>query len=55
MYAICAYIDPPNHPNVGKYTIHGVSGYHILSPLNPGTNSVTLASTLTEDFESWMV
>ena len=21
-----AYIDPPNHPNVGKYGIHGVSG-----------------------------
>ena len=27
MYAICAYIDPQNHPNVGKYTIHGVFGY----------------------------
>ena len=27
MYAIYAYIDPPNHPNVGKYTIHEVSGY----------------------------
>ena len=26
MYAIYAYIDPQNHPNVGKYTIHGVSG-----------------------------
>ena len=26
MYAIYAYIDPPNHPNVGKYTIHGVFG-----------------------------
>ena len=26
MYAIYAYIDPPNHPNVGKYAIHGVSG-----------------------------
>ena len=24
--AIYAYIDPQNHPNVGKYTIHGVSG-----------------------------
>ena len=27
MYAIYAYIDPPNHPNVGKYGIHGVSGH----------------------------
>ena len=26
MYAIYAYIDPPNHPNVGIYDIHGVSG-----------------------------
>ena len=26
MYAIYAYIDPPNHPNVGIYAIHGVSG-----------------------------
>ena len=28
MYAIYAYIDPPNHPNVGKYGIHGASGKH---------------------------
>ena len=27
MYAIYAYIDPPNHPNVGIYGIHGASGY----------------------------
>ena len=26
MSVIYAYIDPSNHPNVGKYTIHGVSG-----------------------------
>ena len=26
MYAIYAYIDPSNHPNVGIYGIHGVSG-----------------------------
>ena len=26
MYAICAYIDPANHPDVGIYGIHGVSG-----------------------------
>ena len=26
MYAIYAYIDPPNHPNVGIYGIHGASG-----------------------------
>ena len=26
MYAIYAYIDPPNHPNLGIYAIHGVSG-----------------------------
>ena len=26
MYAIYAYIDPSNHPNVGIYTIHGASG-----------------------------
>ena len=27
MYAIYVYIDPSNHPNVGIYGIHGVSGY----------------------------
>ena len=27
MYAIHADIDPSNHPNVGKYDIHGVFGY----------------------------
>ena len=27
MYAIYAYIDPQNHPIVGIYGIHGVSGY----------------------------
>ena len=26
MSVIYAYIDPSNHPNVGKYAIHGVSG-----------------------------
>ena len=26
MYGICTYICPNNHPNVGKYTIHGASG-----------------------------
>ena len=26
MYAIYAYIDPPNHPNVGIYSIHGAPG-----------------------------
>ena len=26
MYAIYAYIDPSNHPNVGIYGIHGVFG-----------------------------
>ena len=26
MYAIYAYIDPSNHPNVGIYGIHGASG-----------------------------
>ena len=28
MYAIYAYIDPSNHPNVGIYTIHGAFGYY---------------------------
>ena len=27
MYAICAYINPSNHPNVGIYSIHGAFGY----------------------------
>ena len=27
MYAIYAYIDPQNHPNVGIYDRHGVSGF----------------------------
>ena len=31
MYAIYAYIDPSNHPNVGKYDIHGVSGIALIS------------------------
>ena len=30
MYAIYAYIDPPNHPNVGIYDIYGVSGICLL-------------------------
>ena len=30
MYAIYAYIDPQNHPNVGIYAIHGVSGICLL-------------------------
>ena len=29
MCAIYAYIDPPNHPNVGKYGIHGAFGIYI--------------------------
>ena len=33
MYAIYAYIDPPNHPNVGIHAIHGVSGTWIIDPL----------------------
>ena len=28
--AIYAYIDPPNHPNVGIYGLHGVFGYGIV-------------------------
>ena len=31
MSAIQAYIDPQNHPNVGIYGIHGVSGLHQLT------------------------
>ena len=27
MYAICAYINPSNHPNVGIYSIHGAFEY----------------------------
>ena len=27
MYGIYAYINPPNHPNVGIYGIHGASGF----------------------------
>ena len=27
MYGIYAYIDPPNHPNVGIYDIHGAFGH----------------------------
>ena len=27
MYGIFTYIYPKNHPNVGKYSIHGASGY----------------------------
>ena len=34
MYAIYAYIDPPNHSNVG-YGIHGVSGYCQVEQWNP--------------------
>ena len=39
MYSIYAYIDPPNHPNVGKYGIHGVSGYHFLPPFSDEMSS----------------
>ena len=31
--AIYANIDPPNHPNVGIYGIHGVSGYDVVVAL----------------------
>ena len=27
MYGIFTYICPKNHPNVGKYSIHGAYGY----------------------------
>ena len=40
MYVIYAYIDPPNHPNVGKYGIHGASGYNTPIP-SPGLGCVT--------------
>jgi len=30
MYGIFTYIYPKNSPNVGKYSIHGASGYIIL-------------------------
>ena len=30
MYAIYTYIDPQNHPNVGKYAKHGVSGRYCI-------------------------
>ena len=30
MYAICAYIDHSNHPNVGIYTVHGASEYKLI-------------------------
>ena len=29
MYGICINIYPKRHPNVGKYTMHGASGYGI--------------------------
>ena len=32
MYGICTYIETQNHPNVGVYGIHGVSGYDIYLP-----------------------
>ena len=28
MYGLYAYIDPPNHPNVGIYGIHGAFGFY---------------------------
>ena len=30
MYGIFTNINPQNHPNVGKYTIHGAYGYYIV-------------------------
>ena len=27
MYGIFTYIYPQDYPNVGKYTVHGASGY----------------------------
>ena len=30
MYGIFTHISPKNHPNVGKYTIHGAYGYVLL-------------------------
>ena len=31
MYGIFTYIYPKNDPNVGKYSIHGASGYYDIS------------------------
>ena len=36
MYAIYAYIDPQNHPNVGIHGIHGVSGTYIIGLVENG-------------------
>ena len=41
MYAIYAYIDPSNHPNVGKYTIHGVSGIYAVKCRSSQTPQTT--------------
>ena len=35
MYGIFTNIYPKNHPNVGKYTIHGAYGYYQLIITNP--------------------
>ena len=51
MYAIYAYIDPSNHPNVGIYGIHGVYGKeHLLGsaphlPPAPGLAPFSLSPT----------
>ena len=34
MYGIFIYICPNNHPNVGKYTIHGAYGIYIYIHIN---------------------
>ena len=55
MYAIYAYIDPQNHPNVGIYGIHGVSGirkgfaqFGTINPILPKAVRPPVAPTSTE-------
>ena len=52
MYAIYAYIDPSNHPNVGIYGIHGVFGYTNWDPLGAFVQQNSIAPFSSRDISS---
>ncbi len=57
MYGIFTYIYPENHPNVGKYTMHGSCGtylsIYIYTKLNDFLKQETISCDSSADFR-WM-
>ena len=49
MYGIFTYIYPKNHPNVGKYTIHGASG----NPMGPTKYRHHFQQSKAQSLKAW--